>query len=224
MTFHSNPLSDASATLFGPSDYPRISWRGSGKRRVPNCFPKQTALYLEWLKFADDALANEFVTTWPRYDIHQQIEKLQPERNELAARLTERVWRSASGCYLDRATPALAGRMAGTKPRHAWRAGERSHRLTILKSFHSGLPRTALPRCAARWHRAACAPVSKFLADQPVYGIAGAATQRDGKQQNAQQKDVLIPATADRKAFGHVYHNECNEHLDGQRRSEEPRD
>ena len=64
-----------------------------------------------------------------------------------------------------------------------------------------------------------CVPVSKFLADQPVYGIAGAATQRDGKQQNAQQKDVLIPATADRKAFGHVYHNECNEHLDGQRQT-----
>jgi hypothetical protein len=37
------------------------------------------------------ALANEFVMTWPRYDIHQQIEKLQCKRNELTARLTERV-------------------------------------------------------------------------------------------------------------------------------------
>jgi hypothetical protein len=45
-----------------------------------NFVPKEIALYLEWLKFADDALANEFVTTWPRYHIPNAIEQLNKKR------------------------------------------------------------------------------------------------------------------------------------------------
>jgi hypothetical protein len=56
-----------------------------------NYLPKQTALYLKWLTFRDDAFRDEFLSEWPHYRIEYQIEKLERERKELAEKLQARI-------------------------------------------------------------------------------------------------------------------------------------
>jgi hypothetical protein len=82
--------------LFGPKTVSWIRDRLNNGTTIDlygtwNYIPKQTSVHMEWLKFADDAVANEFITTWPHYDIPTRIEKLTKVRDELAERLQRRI-------------------------------------------------------------------------------------------------------------------------------------
>jgi hypothetical protein len=52
--------------------------------------PPKTAFYLNWLVFQDDALAEEFLRCFPKYDFDLGIEKLRGERESLELALIER--------------------------------------------------------------------------------------------------------------------------------------
>jgi hypothetical protein len=55
-----------------------------------NYVKPQTALYVNWLQFRDDALATEFLDAFPRYQIEKRIESLRHERQSLTERLLKR--------------------------------------------------------------------------------------------------------------------------------------
>jgi len=55
--------------------------------RSRNYVPPRTAFYCDWLKFSDEAAADQFVQTWPRYDLQRQLRKVRAEHAERALNL-----------------------------------------------------------------------------------------------------------------------------------------
>src|SRR5262245_32996474 len=55
--------------------------------RDRNNVPPRTAFYCDWLKFSDEAAADQFVQTWPRYDLQRQLRKVHAEYAERALNL-----------------------------------------------------------------------------------------------------------------------------------------
>jgi hypothetical protein len=55
--------------------------------RSRNYVPPKTAFYCDWLKFWMRQRPANFVHTWPRYDLPQQLRKVRAEYGERALRL-----------------------------------------------------------------------------------------------------------------------------------------
>jgi hypothetical protein len=58
-----------------------------------NYIKPQTALYVNWLRFRDEALATEFLDAFPKYKFEKRIETLRRERQLLTERLEQRLQR-----------------------------------------------------------------------------------------------------------------------------------
>jgi hypothetical protein len=53
----------------------------------------RTALYVNWLLFREEALANEFLDAFPQYQFMKRMERLRHERQSLAERVDRRLKR-----------------------------------------------------------------------------------------------------------------------------------
>jgi hypothetical protein len=61
--------------------------------RTRNYVGRQTAFYVSWLLIREPGLANEFLQTFPRFDIPNRREGLERDGRELAQKVDERLRR-----------------------------------------------------------------------------------------------------------------------------------
>jgi hypothetical protein len=61
-----------------------------------NYIPLKTAFCAEWLVLHGSAVAESFLSAWPRYDSQKQIETLRTEREALEEKIEQRLKTSAS--------------------------------------------------------------------------------------------------------------------------------
>jgi hypothetical protein len=58
-----------------------------------NYVPRQTAFYADWLLFAEDELACQFLTAFPRFQVPTRLQRLHSDRQIIATRMEEGVHR-----------------------------------------------------------------------------------------------------------------------------------